>query len=370
VSAIFPPNSTSPQAADGDVLAERVFGSLIATFELAAIHLGDRLGLYRALADATAATAGELATSTATDSRYVREWLEQQAAAGILACENPQAAPDQRRFELPAAHYDALLNPESLTNITGLARFAIGVLSPLADVIEAFRTGEGVPYAAYGSDTREGIAAANRPVFTACLGQEWLPAVADVDARLSAPGAHVADLGCGLGWSTLAIGRAYPLARVDGFDEDVPSIDAARINAEAAGLSDRVRFYRQDVADDALTGAYDLVTIFEALHDMARPVDALRAARQLLAAGGCVIVADERVAERFTAPADDPVERLSYAASVLHCLPVGRTDENAAATGTVMRPHTVRDYATQAGYGSVEVLPIDNDLWRFYRLNP
>jgi SAM-dependent methyltransferase len=370
MSTIFPPDTT-PEGAAG-ALAEQVFGSLTAAFELANIHLGDRLGLYRAVAeaDAAAATSRAIAEATATDGRYVREWLEQQAAAGILACENPGDAADARRYAMPAGHGSALLDPESLCNVTGLARLGMGVLSPLTQVLEAFRTGAGVPYADYGADFREGMAAANRPVFTTLLGHEWLPSVPDVHARLSSPHAHVADLGCGAGWSTLGIARAYPNARVDGFDEDPASIDAARRNAAAAGLEDRVRFYRQDVSDASLAGAYDLVTIFEALHDLARPVHALRAARGLLTDGGCVIVADERVGERFTAPAEDPVERFCYAVSVLHCLPVGRADGPSAATGTVMRPGTLRDYATQAGFDDVEVLPIENELWRFYRLEP
>jgi 2-polyprenyl-3-methyl-5-hydroxy-6-metoxy-1,4-benzoquinol methylase len=131
-----------------------------------------------------------------------------------------------------------------------------------------------------------------------------------------------------------------------------------------------VRFFCQDASDDALTGTYDLVTIFEALHDMARPVEALRAARALLAKGGSVLVADERAGEHFTAPAEDPLDRLFYGFSVLHCLPVGRVDQPSAATGTVMRPHTLREYADAAGFSRAEVLPIEHDVWRFYRLIP
>jgi 2-polyprenyl-3-methyl-5-hydroxy-6-metoxy-1,4-benzoquinol methylase len=239
-------------------------------------------------------------------------------------------------------------------------------------VADAFRTGAGVPYADYGSDVREGIRDGNRPHFTQLLGTAWLPAVPDVHARLSrSPAAHVADLGCGCGWSSLSIGRAYPLARVDGIDEDPASIARAREQATAEGLDGRVRFLRQDASDAALTGSYDLVTIFEALHDMARPVDALRSARAMLADGGCVIVADERAGEAFSAPApEDSLDRLFYGFSVLHCLPVGRVGEDSAATGTVIRPHTVRAYAAEAGFTRADVLPIEHAFWRFYRLQP
>ena len=136
------------------------------------------------------------------------------------------------------------------------------------------------------------------------------------------------------------------------------------------GITDRVRFFVRDVGEPGLEGAYDVVTIFEALHDMARPVEALENARRLLGEGGTMIVADERVAEEFVAPGDD-LERLMYGFSVVHCLAVGRADhEHSAATGTVMRPAALREYGQAAGFAHVETLPIDNDFWRFYRLDP
>jgi SAM-dependent methyltransferase len=227
-----------------------------------------------------------------------------------------------------------------------------------------------VPYRDFGEDTREGIAAANRPMYANHLAS-WLRAVPDVHARLSAsPSAHVADIACGAGWSSLHLARAYPLARVDGIDEDAASIEGARRNAAGTGVNDRVRFVCHDASDPSLTGAYDLVTIFEAVHDMARPVEALRTARAMLAPGGCALVADEKVHEHFTVGDGDPVERWMYGFSVLHCLPVSRAEAPSAATGTVMRSGTMRAYAEAAGFGSVEILPIEHDFWRFYRLNP
>ncbi len=243
------------------------------------------------------------------------------------------------------------------------------MLSPLRQLTEAFRTGEGVAYPDYGEDTREGIAALNRTMFINELGSAWLPAIADVHARLASP-SRVADLGCGTGWSSIAIAHAYRQARVDGVDADRASIEAARANAAAERVDDRVRFVAGDASDPSLEGRYDLVTIFEALHDMGRPMEALAAARRLLTEGGVVLVADERVADRFTAPGDD-LERLMYGFSVVHCLAVSRADHaDSAATGTAMRADTLRAYALQAGFSKVEVLSIKNDFWRFYRLDP
>ena len=357
--------------ATSQALVDRVVGSTIGLFELAALYLGDRLGLYAALHDAGGATSGELAQRTDTDERYVREWLEQQAVSEMISVDDVGAAATERRYLLPAGHAAALVDRDGAAYIAPLARQALGMLTPLPELTAAFRTGAGVPYPNYGADTREGIADLNRAMFINELGSTWFPAIEDVHARLgSPPGARIADLGCGTGWSSIAIARAYPRALVDGVDSDPASIEMARASAQSEGLADRVRFLVNDASDDGLTGVYDLVTIFEALHDMARPIEALANARRLLAQGGTVIVADERVAERFAAPGDD-LERLMYGFSVVHCLAVGRADHiESAATGTVMRPAALHAYAAAAGFSRSEVLPIENDFWRFYRLDP
>jgi SAM-dependent methyltransferase len=363
-------SSTETSAASAtEDLAERLFEAVIHTEEVASVHLGGRLGFYRALADEGDATPAELAARTGTAERYVREWLEQQAVSGFLTVDDPEAAPDERRYGLPAAHRPVLVDEEDLSYMTPLATLAVGVLAPLEELLEAYRTGAGVPYEAYGADTRDGIAAINRPQFVNLAG-EWLASVPEIDARLRAqPPARVADVACGTAWSSIAIARAYPGVTIDAIDEDTASIEAARRNVAAAGLADRVRPTVHDASDPDLRGRYDLITIFEALHDMNHPVEALRTARANLAEGGSVLVADERVAEKFTVPGD-AVERFNYGWSVLHCLAVGLMDEDSAGTGTVMRPDTVRAYAAKAGFGRVDVLPIEHDFWRFYRLVP
>jgi 2-polyprenyl-3-methyl-5-hydroxy-6-metoxy-1,4-benzoquinol methylase len=241
---------------------------------------------------------------------------------------------------------------------------------PIDALLAAFKTGDGVPYADYGEDLHESQAAFTRPLFENQLGSEWLPAVPELHRRLLAdPPARVADIACGQGRSSMEIARAYPSAIVDGIDSDHASVEAARRNLQGSGLEDRVTFHERDAADAELAGSYDLVTIFEALHDMSYPVDVLRAARGLLRDGGMMLIGDERAQEEFTAPASE-VERLYYGFSVFHCLPVGMVGEGAAGTGTVIRPETVKRYATEAGFSSCEVLPIEHDFWRFYLLRP
>jgi SAM-dependent methyltransferase len=236
--------------------------------------------------------------------------------------------------------------------------------------VEAYKTGAGVPYADFGPDCREGIAAMNRPMFMQQLGRDWIPAMPDVHARLLAdPPARVADVGCGAGASSIALALAYPKARVHGFDADEASIAQARINAEEAGVADRVTFSVRDAAYPGLAGEFDLAMAFETIHDMARPVEALARMRALVRESGAVLVGDEKVEERFSAPGTD-VERLNYGFSIVHCLPASLAETPSAATGTVIRPGTMRRYAEEAGYRSVEILPIEHDLWWFYRLNP
>lgn len=353
-----------------DVLVGRLFEAAIGTLDVFTIYVGDRLGLYRALADLGPSTPGELAAGTGTDERYALEWLEQQAATGFLEVAAPSEDARSRRYRLPPEYVEVFVNRESLSSLAGWLRLVVGVTHPLSAVLQAFRTGGGVPFADYGPDTREGIAEANRPMFLNLLGSAWLPAIPDIHARLQAdPPARIADIGCGIGWSSISLARAYPKVRIQGLDLDGESIEQARQNAEEAGVADRVAFNVRDAADPRLAGQFDLVTAFEMVHDMARPAEALRAMRHLLAEGGSVIIADERVGETFSAPGD-AIERLNYGFSVLHCLPASLAEQPSAAIGTVMRPPTLRQLATEAGFHSVEILPIENDFWRFYRLVP
>lgn len=358
------------QDVDGrrDALVERLFGAVLGMNDLYMVYVGDRLGFYRKLAEIGPATPAELSAASGTHERYTREWLEQQAVTGILDVEDPGEEP--RSYRLPEGHEEVLTERDSLNYLAPFARMMVGIVRPIPAVLEAFRSGGGVPYADYDADFCEGQSEMNRAQFVNLLGSEWLPAVPDVHARLgAAPPARVADVACGTGWSSLALAAAYPKVRVDGFDLDEYSIGLAQRNLAGTDLADRVSFEVRDAADPVSQGGYDLVTVFEAIHDMSSPVEVLRAMRGLLADGGSVIVADERVAESFTAPGDE-VERLMYGWSVLHCLPVGMADQPSAATGTAMRPETLREYALAAGFSDVEVLPIDNDFWRFYRLRP
>ncbi len=346
-------------------LTDRLFSAALGTLDLAGVYLGDRLGLYRALVDAGAATATELAERAGIDGRYAREWLEQQAVTGILEA-GTTTADGETRFLLPERHRAALVEPESLDGIAPLMRMVAAAVARLPELAEAYRSGAGIGWERYGADMREGQASFNRPAFTHLLGREWLPSIPDIDARLrAAPPATLVDVGCGEGWSTIALAKAYPQARVIGVDLDGPSIEAASRHATEAGVADHVEFRAADAA--TMEERADVALIIEAVHDMSDPVAVLSAIRRNLAPGASLIVVDERVAETFTAPGDD-IERFMYGWSITTCLPDGRSRSPSAATGTVMRPATLRRYAEDAGFASVEILPIENDFFRFYRL--
>lgn len=360
------PAPAAPDAPTAPNLDERLLGAAIETMDLLSVYIGDKLGWYAALhGQGVGLTAGELAAVTSTAERYAREWLEQQAVTGILTVDDVTADPDARRFTLADSDAPALLDPTSCSYITPLATFAVQLATTMPALLDAYRSGGGVPMTAFGADLVTAQGGFNRPAFTNSMGY-WFTQLPDLAEALRAPGARSADVACGLGWSAISLAQDFPTLQVDGFDNDELSITLARRNAAEAGIADRVRF---SVADAAAIpgGGYDLVTVFEAIHDLAHPIEALTRAKALVKLGGSVLIADERVADAFTAPGGS-IERLFYGASVLFCLPTGMADGDSAGTGAVFRSSTLRAYAAEAGYTNVDVVPIDSPLWRFYLL--
>ncbi|WP_240606094.1 class I SAM-dependent methyltransferase [Planctomonas deserti] len=360
------PGPEPERQSEAEELAERVAGATMACYELLSIYLGDRLGWYRALAAGHGMTGAELAAATVTAERYAREWLEQQAAAGFLTASEDEDAPS-RRYGLTTAAAEVLTDPSSLLFSAPLARMVAASAKVLPELLDAYRAGGGVPWDRLGDDARQAQADVNRPWFERALPGA-LAGVPELQAVLTAPAARIADVGCGAGWSTVSLARSYPSAELDGYDLDAPSIAAARGNAEAAGVGDRVSF---EIADAALLegeDVYDAAFVFEALHDMPHPVEVLTALHRVVRADGAVVIMDEGVDERFASPASE-VDRLMYGYSLFVCLPDSMSTPGSAATGTVMRPATLRRYAREAGFRDVEILPIsDFGSFRFYRL--
>jgi SAM-dependent methyltransferase len=353
-----------------DAFAERLFGSALGAIDVLSAYLGDRLGWYRSLAADGPATPAELATRTSCDRRYAREWLEQQAVSGVLTVEGADGPEEERRYALPPGPAEVLTDSSSLNYLAPITRMFAAPSVQLPALMAAYREGGGVSWEQLGDDARESQGDMNRPWYEQKLAAA-MAAVPDLHARLSRPGARVLDVGCGHGWSTIALAQAYPEAVLEGVDVDAPSMDAARANAAAAGIDGRVTFRTADAAGLAggPTGAaYDVAFAFECVHDMAQPVSVLTAIRSVLVPDGVLVVMDEAVAEEFTAPGDD-LERLMYGFSLFVCLPDGRSSDPSEATGTVMRRSTLEGYARRAGFGGADVLPTgDFGFWRFYAL--
>lgn len=358
---------STPQAS-AEEIAGRLYEAMLGGFDLFAVYIGDHLGFYRSLTADGPATSTQLAERTGTAERYTREWLEQQVVTGFLVVDDPAKPVTERVFSLPAGYEAVFVDPDSFIGMAQGAQIFVGAVTPLPALLEAFRTGGGVPYEAYGSNLAAGQARFNRPMLLHQLAQEYIPAMSDIDARLRAdPPAKVADIGMGMAWSSIGLARGYPKITVDGFDLDAYSVEQANANIAAEGLSDRVTCHCRDAGDSELAGQYDFALAVECVHDMANPVAVLSAMRRLVGPGGTVLIVDEKADESFLPNGADQ-ERVLYGFSILHCLPVGMGDSASAQTGAVMRPDTFRDYAAEAGFSAVEILPVENDAFYFYRL--
>ena len=352
---------------DPTAFGDKVFHAALGTMETFNLYLGDRLGWFDALAEAPA-TAAELAERTKTQPRYAIEWLELMAVYGNVTVLDDAAGDRlQRRYALPPGAAEVLTDRHSLNYLGALPQIFAAVGAKLDKLLEAYRNGGGVSWAELGDNARDSQAALNRPWFESALAPA-LASVPELNAVLQRPNARIADIGCGAGWSTIALARAYPTAAVLGVDIDEPSIRAAKANAEAAGIADRVRFTVGDAAGLAELGPFDAGFAFECLHDMPRPVEVLAAIHDAVRSDGLVVIMDEAVADDFFTPGDQ-LEQVMYGYSTLICLPDGLSSTPSEGTGTVMRRSVLTDYATRAGFSSVDVLPIEDfAFWRFYRL--
>ena len=350
----------------GAALTQRLFESLPSALELLTIELGHRLGLYAALDALGAATAAELAHATGLGERQLREWLDQQAIAGILTA----AGGGERTYELPAAYRPVLLDSSHPLHGAGLATMFAGVTSTFERVSEGYRRGEGVTFADFGSAMRHGLEDTYRPGYTHALPL-WMEQLPDISARLD-DGGTILDLGCGTGWSTVALARRFPNARVIGVDLDHASISEARQNASDSRIGERVEFVLADAGDeaalaDAVGGRVTLVTVFLALHDMNAPQRVLSVAADILEPGGAILVGDVKVEDEFAAPAG-PLDRMFSAFSVLHCLPATLAEGTGHAHGTVLRAPTVVAWSRAAGLATTR-LAVEHPTWSFYRLD-
>src|SRR3954453_14979726 len=283
------------------------------------VLIGDKLGLYRAMADGVPVTSAELAGRTKCHERYVREWLSQQAASGYIEYDAAE-----RTFRLPPEQALALADEKSPVFIPGAFQLLAAMIKDEPHIAERFRSGDGFGWHEHDPDLFEGTERFFRPGYLANLVESWLPSLDGVVAKLEA-GAHVADIGCGHGASTTLMAHAYPRSTFVGTDYHEGSIEAARRAAERAGVADRVTF-ETSAAKELSGGPYDLVCVFDALHDMGDPVGAARHVRSQLADDGTWLVVEPMAGDAIEDNLN-PVGRVFYAGSTMLCTPCSLSQE-------------------------------------------
>jgi 2-polyprenyl-3-methyl-5-hydroxy-6-metoxy-1,4-benzoquinol methylase len=336
--------TTEAVEVDGDKLMQFVFRAVDevgATLNAALVVMGDKLGLYRALAGSGGLSAAELAERTGTAERYVREWLNAQAAGGFVAYE-----PDSGQYTLPPEQTVALTDESSPAYLPGFFQIALGSVIDSPRITEKARSGDGLGWHEHVHDVHEGCERFFRPGYNAHLVAEWLPSLEGVLERLER-GALVADVGCGHGASTILMARAFPNSTFVGSDYHDGSIETARRRAEEAGVADRVSFQISPAAGYSGSG-YDLVTMFDCLHDMGDPVSAARHVRSTLKPDGAWMIVEPNAGDRVEDNLNS-VGRAYYGFSTLLCTPASLSQEIGLALGAQAGEARIRDVVQTGG---------------------
>ena len=323
-------------------------------------YIGDRLGLFRILADGKPRTSETLAEEAGLAERYVREW-----ASALVASEYLTYDPETNTYRMAAEEAAVLVDADSPFYSAGSYLYAQACVRQVAPLMDAFRNGGGVSFTDFGPEISEAIEKLYANGYRDAVANQWIPAVPGLVERLER-GARVADVGCGGGRALISVASRYVSCRCTGYDLDPTSLERARVAAAQRGLADRVAFELRAAEDLPQDTAYDLIMAFNCIHDMAQPAAALRGIRRALATDGWFLWSE--------APASDRLEentgllgRSLYGASCMHCMTVSLVN-GGAGLGTVVGEGTVRRLASEAGFSSCEVLPVEHQLHRIYAL--
>jgi SAM-dependent methyltransferase len=305
------------------------------------VVIGEKLGLYKALAEGSM-TAAELAAKTQTDERYLREWLGSQAAGGYITYDELTD-----KFSLTEEQAFTLANEEGPAYLPGAFELALGSLAAVPRIAESFRSGAGMGWHEHADGVFHGCEKFFRPGYAANLVSTWIPVLTDVKGKLEA-GARVADVGCGKGASTVLMAKAFPNSEFFGFDYHDKSIEAARESAKAAGIAGRVTF-EVSKAKEFPGRNYDFVTVFDCLHDMGDPIGASAHVRQSLAKDGTWMIVEPYANDQFKDNLN-PVGRVMYSFSTLLCTPCSRSQEVGLCLGAQAGEARIREVVTSAGF--------------------
>lgn len=327
--------------------AEQVGGMLAGGATAAMMVTGDRLGLYAALADAGPATSVQLAQVTGTSERYLREWLSQQAAAGIVVYDSEAGT-----FALPPEHAAVLATDDSPVSMISAALVITGMHRGIERLVEAFRTGKGIPWGDQDPAIFESVERFFRVSYRNSLVSEWIPALDGVENKLRS-GARVADIGCGHGAPLILLAQAFPDSRYVGYDVHEPSIETATARARAAGVADRVRFEVNHCHGYPDEG-YDLVAFFDAFHDLGDPVGAAEHARRTMAPDGTLMLVEPRAGDDLATTLETiPMAAIDFAASTSACVANSLSQPVGLALGSQAGEARLREVLSEGGFGSV-----------------
>ncbi len=339
----------------------RLVGDLGTAMAAALVFVGDRTGLFKAMAGAGPLSGAELAERTGIHPRYVEEWLAAMAGAGYV---EHDAAGDL--FELPDEHALFLTDPSSEYYLGGLFKGLPALMAMAPRIAAAFEHGGGVSFSDFGAEMPVALEQMNRPVYESRLVRSWLPALPEVVAKLQAGGRAI-DIGCGTGVVPVTLAKAYPASRFVGLDLDERSIAIARGYAREAAVSDRVEFVSAPVEAMPTRPGWDFVSTFDVVHDLPDPVGALTKIRSALADGGTYLMVEPKVADRLEDNRDNPFARMLYGISCLHCVPQSLA-QGGPGLGACWGRSRAADLAKQAGFSRFEQLDIRSPALAFYAL--
>ena len=324
-----------------NVFVGKFVGDLGAAVHAGMVVIGEKLGLYKALAEGPL-TSAELAIKTRTDERYLREWLCSQAAGGYVTYNEKTS-----KFSLSEEQAFTLANEDSPAYIPGAFQLALGSLAAVPRIAESFRSGAGMGWHEHDDAVFHGCEKFFRPSYAANLVSSWIPSLQGVKAKLEA-GTRVADVGCGKGASTVLMAKAFPKSQFSGFDYHDKSIEGARAIAAREGLSDRVTFEVTKAKEFPGTD-YDLVTVFDCLHDMGDPVGAATHVRKSLSKDGTWMIVEPFANDELQDNLN-PVGRVYYSFSTLLCTPCSRSQEVALCLGAQSGEKRIREVVTAAAF--------------------
>jgi SAM-dependent methyltransferase len=352
----------SVDKAKREQFVNQVMGYVIGASLSSMIYIGDRVGLFKAMTGAGALRASELATKAGLQERYVREWLSAMAAAGIVEYDATT-----ERFTFPEEHAAVLADENSPSFLAGFFQNTPAMVTVAPRVAEAFVKGGGVPFSEYGPDLVAGIDRSNRAQYQFHLVKRWLPTMPQVIERLQA-GGTAADVGCGSGYPSILMAQAFPKSHFYGFDVSDESLARARADAQKKGVADRVEFQRVSATALPANRKFDVITSFDAIHDMVDPRGVLRSIRQALADDGTYFMVEPKAGDTL-AENMGPMGAMMYSMSTLHCMTVSLA-HGGEGIGTAIGPKKVRELAEAGGFTRVRRLPIEHLAQAFYEIRP